>query len=158
MHSVPKHIWEKANCQGHDTELFYPDRDANTYGTVAGEAKRICRGDADSPACPVLLECLFYGLVTEDDFGIWGGMSVRERNALRRHRSLDKYKPARPYAGTRYYRLIENYLEQHDDEEIHGEGKESEEADEPTTEGMAGRREGRVDPAGSSSEVPSDAP
>ena len=138
MNSVPYKIWDEANCRGHDTELFYPERDANTYGSVAGEAKRVCRGDDNSPTCPVILECLFYGLITEDRFGIWGGMSVRERNALRRHQDLDKYKPARPLAGSRYYHLIENYLEQHADEEIHGEGEESEETDEPPPEGAPG--------------------
>ena len=135
MHSVPNEIWEEANCHGEDTNLFYPDRDATTYGTVAGEAKRICRGDGESPPCPVLLQCLFYGLVTEDRFGIWGGMSPRERNALRRHGSLDKYKTARPLARTRYYHLIENYLEQRDSEGVPGEGEE--EADESEGEGLA---------------------
>lgn len=141
MHSVPKDIWDEANCNDPsvDPEAFYPDRDANTYGSVAATAKRICRGGDTTPACPVLLECLFYGLVTEDRFGIWGGMSTRERNALRRHRSLDKYKPARPYRGTRYYNLIENYLEQYDDgEEVQGEGQET---DESEAEGPPGSEE-----------------
>lgn len=148
MNSDPRQIWEKGKCRDADPEIFYPERDANTYGSVAGEAKRICRGDADSPACPVLLECLFYGLVTEDDFGIWGGMSTRERNALRRHRALGKYKPARPLTGTRYYHLIENYLEQHgSDKEAHGSGSE-EATQESPAEGVPGDEEEREHPAG----------
>lgn len=127
MHSDPTQIWEEGNCSGADTNLFYPDRDIETYSIVAAEARRYCHGDGDRPPCPVLLECLFYGLVTEDDFGIWGGMSVRERNALRRHGSLDKYKPAQPHRGSRYYRLIENYLEQRGQEQVHR--AEEEEAD-----------------------------
>lgn len=140
MHSVPSEIWEKGNCRGLDTNLFYPDRDARTYAAQKEHWERICRGSDQSPPCPVLLECLFYGLVTEDRFGVWGGLSVRERNALRRHRDLSKYKSARPLAGTRYYALIENYLEQHAAEGVPSEDQE-EEADEPEADSPPGSEE-----------------
>jgi WhiB family redox-sensing transcriptional regulator len=127
LNSVPSQgdIWERGRCHNHpEPDIFYPDRDATTYGTVAAKAKAICRG-GDEP-CPVILECLFYGLVTEDPFGIWGGLSARERNALRRLRSLDKYRSVAPLRGTRYWELIENYLEQHADEEEASDQSEDE--------------------------------
>lgn len=112
MHSSQqREIWSKGNCREAPTDLFYPDRDASTYPGIAAEAKSYCRGTVDRPACPVLLECLFYGLVTEDRFGIWGGMSPRERNAVRRSGTLAKYAPAQSLRDSPYYSLIENYLE-----------------------------------------------
>ena len=35
-------------------------------------------------ACPVRLECLADALQWECDFGVWGGLTERERRALRR--------------------------------------------------------------------------
>lgn len=115
---TPEAIWEKANCRNADTEIFYPDRDGETYNKVATLAKLYCFGDPDDrhyrDPCPVLAECLFYGLVTEDNFGIWGGMSPRERNALRRSGSKGMERLAVKYdsANKRYLNYIANYLEQ----------------------------------------------
>jgi WhiB family redox-sensing transcriptional regulator len=115
---TPHDIWEKGLCHDHpDPDIFYPDRDVLTYGSVASEAKSICRGTSPETSCPVLLECLFYGLIREDPFGIWGGLSARERNALRRGRTLEKYRSAAHLKDTRYWSLIEHYLEQQDAEE-----------------------------------------
>jgi len=36
------------------------------------------------PECPVRKECLLYADANDDTHGIWGGMSHRERNALKR--------------------------------------------------------------------------
>jgi WhiB family redox-sensing transcriptional regulator len=134
--SSPTEIWEKGKCHSHPTpDIFYPDRNASTYSAVAAEAKAVCRGgDGDVPNnCPIILECLLYGLITEDPFGIWGGLSARERNALRRLRTLGKYREVAHLEGTRYWTLIENYLEQRDGEEEAG--------GEPPDEGVSGRQE-----------------
>lgn len=136
MNSVPTpvDIWVKGLCHDHpEPDIFYPDRDAETYGIVAAQAKSICRGLDTGISCPVILECLFYGLVTEDRFGIWGGLSARERNALRRLVTLEKYKEVSHLRGTRYWTLIENYLEQHAGEEVEG--------DEYPSEDVLGREE-----------------
>lgn len=45
-------------------------------------AKRICRG------CPVKAQCLRDALVREDDWGVWGGLSDRERRQMRRQAQL----------------------------------------------------------------------
>jgi len=53
-----------------DPAIFFPERGAN-----AGPAKAICA------ACPVNVECGAAGLM--DDFGVWGGMAQRDRQARR---------------------------------------------------------------------------
>ena len=123
MHSVatPTEIWIKGLCHDHpEPDIFYPDRDVSTYGSVAARAKAVCRGTETGVVCPVILECLFYGLITEDPFGIWGGLSARERNALRRLLTLSKYREVAHLQGTRYWALIENYLEQHAEDQDEG--------------------------------------
>jgi Transcription factor WhiB len=124
-----KDIWERGNCRDAPTDLFYPERDAATYPAVAAEAKAYCRGDGVLSVCPVLLECLLYGLVTNDRFGIWGGMSPRERNALRRGGTLSKYRSAQAFTDSPYYALIETYLERNGNESSSDEGSPQAEAD-----------------------------
>ena len=62
-------------CNGTDPALFFPARGESTT-----EAKRICQG------CPVRQECLDYALDHTERFGIWGGLSERERRRARRQR------------------------------------------------------------------------
>jgi WhiB family redox-sensing transcriptional regulator len=67
---------DQANCLGVDPDLFFPERGASTR-----EAKEVCRG------CVVRMDCLEYALVNGEKFGIWGGLSERERRRLRRQRA-----------------------------------------------------------------------
>ena len=70
--------WQaRANCMGVDPDLFFPERGASTK-----EAKEVCRG------CVVQADCLEFALENGEKFGIWGGMSERERRRLRRARAL----------------------------------------------------------------------
>ena len=62
-----------AKCLDADPEAFFPEKGGSTR-----EAKRICS------ACPVRNECLEYALDNDERFGIWGGMSERERRRLKR--------------------------------------------------------------------------
>jgi WhiB family transcriptional regulator, redox-sensing transcriptional regulator len=73
---------DKANCLGVDPDLFFPERGASTR-----EAKEVCRG------CVVRMECLEYALVNGEKFGIWGGMSERERRRVRRQRAQAARRP-----------------------------------------------------------------
>ena len=66
-----------ANCLGVDPDLFFPERGASTR-----EAKEVCRG------CVVREDCLEYALRNGEKFGIWGGMSERERRRIRRQRAI----------------------------------------------------------------------
>jgi WhiB family redox-sensing transcriptional regulator len=65
-----------ANCRGADPDLFFPERGASTR-----EAKEVCRG------CVVRDDCLEYALQNGEKFGIWGGLSERERRRIRRQRA-----------------------------------------------------------------------
>jgi len=65
---------ERALCAQTDPEAFFPDKGGSTR-----EAKKICAG------CEVRAECLEFALAHDERFGIWGGMSERERRRLRRH-------------------------------------------------------------------------
>lgn len=69
--------WQsRANCLGVDPDLFFPERGASTR-----EAKEVCRG------CEVRGECLEFALRNGEKFGIWGGLSERERRRIRRQRA-----------------------------------------------------------------------
>ena len=74
----------KAKCKGLDTELWFPPRDKAKYKTIADVSKAICYGKDGFPECPVRKECLLYADAQDEQHGIWGGMSHRERNALKR--------------------------------------------------------------------------
>jgi WhiB family transcriptional regulator, redox-sensing transcriptional regulator len=76
----PDTSWQmQANCLGVDPDLFFPERGASTK-----EAKAVCRG------CVVREHCLEYALANGEKFGIWGGLSERERRRIRRQRALAK--------------------------------------------------------------------
>jgi len=62
-----------ALCAQTDPEAFFPEKGGSTR-----EAKRVCA------KCEVRLECLDYALGHDERFGIWGGMSERDRRRLRR--------------------------------------------------------------------------
>ncbi|PRW62676.1 WhiB family transcriptional regulator [Actinopolyspora mortivallis] len=64
---------ERALCAQTDPEAFFPEKGGSTR-----EAKRICAG------CEVRSECLEYALEHDERFGIWGGLSERERRRLKR--------------------------------------------------------------------------
>ncbi|HET9518524.1 MAG TPA: WhiB family transcriptional regulator, partial [Actinoplanes sp.] len=51
----------------------FPEKGGSTR-----EAKRICG------RCEVKVECLEYALGHDERFGIWGGLSERERRKLKR--------------------------------------------------------------------------
>ncbi len=64
---------DRALCAQTDPEAFFPEKGGSTR-----EAKRVCRG------CEVRAECLEYALEHDERFGIWGGLSERERRRLKR--------------------------------------------------------------------------
>jgi WhiB family redox-sensing transcriptional regulator len=64
---------DRALCAQTDPEAFFPEKGGSTR-----EAKKICMG------CEVRHECLEYALANDERFGIWGGLSERERRRLKR--------------------------------------------------------------------------
>lgn len=64
--------WEvNALCSQTDPEQFYPEKGGSTR-----EAKAVCL------RCDVRMECLEWALSNQERFGIWGGLSERERRKL----------------------------------------------------------------------------
>ncbi|TFB91065.1 MULTISPECIES: WhiB family transcriptional regulator [Cryobacterium] len=63
-------------CAQTDPEAFFPEKGGSTR-----DAKKICS------SCEVKTQCLQYALANDERFGIWGGLSERERRKLRKRAS-----------------------------------------------------------------------
>jgi WhiB family redox-sensing transcriptional regulator len=72
-HALPATWRVDALCAQTDPEVFFPEKGKSTR-----QAKRLC---AD---CAVTAQCLDQALAADERFGVWGGLSERERRALRR--------------------------------------------------------------------------
>jgi WhiB family redox-sensing transcriptional regulator len=68
--------FDRAACLEADPDAFYPEK-----GGSSRAAKRVCA------TCPVRPECLSYALANDERFGIWGGLSERERRQVKRQAS-----------------------------------------------------------------------
>ena len=64
----------RAKCREIDPDALF------VQGAAQNRAKLICRG------CPVRTQCLAEALDGRIEFGVWGGMTERERRALLRRR------------------------------------------------------------------------
>lgn len=58
-------------CSQTSPDAFFPDK-----GQPTAAAKRVCA------TCPVQAECLEYALANNERYGVWGGLSERERHVL----------------------------------------------------------------------------
>ena len=67
---------DRALCAQTDPEAFFPEKGGSTR-----EAKKVCL------SCEVRVECLEYALANDERFGIWGGLSERERRRLKKFAS-----------------------------------------------------------------------
>ncbi len=69
--------WQgRALCAQTDPEVFFPEKGGST-----AQAKAVCRG------CEVTAECGEYALAHDERFGIWGGLSERDRRKVKRDNS-----------------------------------------------------------------------
>ena len=88
-----EHWTEDARCSKiEDPDIFFPPRDKELYKKIASEAKVYCLGANGKDPCPVRANCLWTAIRDDEQHGIWGGLSHRERNALIRkwHRNFRK--------------------------------------------------------------------
>ena len=73
--SVKVNQWAaKGSCATSDPDALF------VKGAAQNRAKAVCR------SCPVRMECLSFALDNKIQFGVWGGMTERERRALLRRR------------------------------------------------------------------------
>ena len=95
-------------CAGTNPDALF------VQGKAQRAAKIICKG------CPVVAECLADALDNRTEFGVWGGMTERERRALLRRRpdvkswtallSAAKLEKTEPLGNTRStYRWCARY-------------------------------------------------
>ena len=73
-------IYAEAICDG--AECFFPDEEedtAETYAAKVAQAKSLCA------ECPVSELCREWGL-SQETFGIWGGLTEKERRSENRRR------------------------------------------------------------------------
>ena len=71
----------RGTCVGTDPDALF------VQGKEQRSAKVVCR------ECPVALECLSDALDNRTEFGVWGGMTERERRALlRRHPGVRSWR------------------------------------------------------------------
>src|SRR5260370_39857621 len=74
----------RAACKGTDPDELF------VQGAAQNRAKLICRG------CMVRTECLADALDNRIEFGVWGGMTERERRGPPRPRPERCARPERP--------------------------------------------------------------
>ena len=86
---MEKPDWNRANCSGMNTELFFlPIKELLKEGLSYRSLRRVCF------ACPIWRECLAWASENEA-YGFWGGFSEEERKNIyeskppRSHKQLD---------------------------------------------------------------------
>lgn len=74
--------WQhKALCAQTDPEAFFPEKGGSTK-----DAKRVCAH------CEVRDQCLAWAIEHDERFGIWGGLSERERRKYKRDHGLTRMR------------------------------------------------------------------
>ena len=75
---------EDAACREFDNVLFFGAEDGESElerQTREAHAKTICN------SCPVKQPCLEFAMETNQKYGIWGGLTAKERASLKRRRA-----------------------------------------------------------------------
>lgn len=75
---------DRALCRDTDPDLFFPVGTTGQALVQIDHAKRVCQ------QCVVSHECLDFALATNQDSGIWGGLSEEERRVIRRRRAAEQ--------------------------------------------------------------------
>jgi WhiB family redox-sensing transcriptional regulator len=79
--SLEETSWQAmARCAEVDPEAYFPEKGGST-----ASAKKVCF------SCEVRQTCLEYALEHDERFGIWGGLSERQRRRLRQSREQEAH-------------------------------------------------------------------
>lgn len=85
LEELEREEWqEQAACRAYENTLFFgPDSSESELEKQGREAraKAICQ------TCPVLEPCLEFAMETNQKYGIWGGLTDKERASLKRRRA-----------------------------------------------------------------------
>lgn len=68
---------DQASCAQSDPDAWYPEKGRKDSVQIA---KRVCK------TCPIRERCLEIALETDERYGVWGGLSERERRKLKKGR------------------------------------------------------------------------
>lgn len=93
---------DRGACKG-QTDVMFPED-----GQSAAPAKAICA------TCPVTAECLAFAMDEREDYGVWGGLSARDRRMLRRGERTSATEDEltdgyRPTCGTLHGRAVHRH-------------------------------------------------
>jgi WhiB family redox-sensing transcriptional regulator len=69
--------WTEGLCSETDPDIFFPEKGEHTSSHAA---KRVCA------SCPLVVPCLTGALERNEEFGIWGGSSYKNRQNIRKGR------------------------------------------------------------------------
>lgn len=75
---------DDAACRDHDPDLFFPIGSTGPAVEQADKAKQVCAG------CDVREQCLEYAIASNQDAGVWGGLTEDERRSLKRQRQRQR--------------------------------------------------------------------
>lgn len=89
----------RGKCQGRDDIDWFPDVDG---AATSEEARELC---ADALAlcgfCPVVRECREFAISTQQEYGVWGGLTEYDRG-----RKEPRRRAAQSSSGRRTARLV----------------------------------------------------
>jgi len=72
----------EAYCKGKKTDFFYPEIGTKGAAEQVRSVKTLCA------LCSVSAECLQEAIANDEQFGIWGGLTPKERSKVRRQYSV----------------------------------------------------------------------
>jgi WhiB family redox-sensing transcriptional regulator len=84
MDSPEQLDWQdQASCREYDNVVFFGEEGESELEKQGREAraKAICQ------RCPVIEPCLEFAMDTNQKYGIWGGLTDKERASLKRRRA-----------------------------------------------------------------------
>lgn len=74
---------ELAACKGMDAALFYPQVSDTDMGIGTESQRKYREGQEVCCSCPVQVQCLQYALDRDEKWGLWGGLTPRDRRRVK---------------------------------------------------------------------------
>jgi WhiB family redox-sensing transcriptional regulator len=99
-----------AACAEVGTDLFYPDT-ASVNRAAYADAINVCA------ACPVATQCLEHAIATDERYGVWGGTTPADREAMRQARGLRRRGGNEPFGNltdAEFLSLYEDHMRRRD--------------------------------------------
>lgn len=95
--------WQRGACTNTRTDLFFPIGDSEGARRQNDQAKLMCA------RCPIQPSCLSWALEAGEDQGVWGGLTEKERQYVRREGSLSSWGRTRNVAERIYVTRLSEF-------------------------------------------------